>query len=81
MAAVRLRRVLTNELGLIIGGVLSVLFGIVLLVAPLVGALAIAYLIGAYAVIFGITLLVFAWRLREHQSAADRPSSMGAATA
>src|SRR5438128_5176037 len=37
-AAVRLRRAISNEFGLIIGGILSVLFGIVLLVSPGVGA-------------------------------------------
>jgi len=68
-AAIRLRRVLSNELGLIIGGVLSVLFGIVLLVAPGTGALAVVFLIGAYAIIFGISLLALTWRLREHHQA------------
>jgi uncharacterized membrane protein HdeD (DUF308 family) len=66
VAAFRLRRVIANELGLIIGGVLSVLFGIVLIAAPGAGALAVVFIIGAYAILFGITLLVFAWRLREH---------------
>jgi uncharacterized membrane protein HdeD (DUF308 family) len=65
-AAVRLRRTISNELGLIIGGILSVLFGIVLIVAPGAGALAVIFLIGAYAVIFGIALLGLAWRLRQH---------------
>jgi uncharacterized membrane protein HdeD (DUF308 family) len=64
--AVRLRRVINNEWALIIGGVLSVLFGIVLLAAPGAGALAVVFIIGVYAVIFGIALLGLAWRLREH---------------
>ncbi|HEX8967837.1 MAG TPA: HdeD family acid-resistance protein [Chloroflexota bacterium] len=66
VAAVRLRRAITNEVALIIGGILSVLFGIVLLVAPGAGALAVVVLIGIYAVIFGLTLLGLAWRLRQH---------------
>ncbi|MDQ6669799.1 MAG: HdeD family acid-resistance protein [Chloroflexota bacterium] len=66
VAAVRLRSVLNNELGLIVGGVLSMLFGIVLVVAPGAGALAVAWLIGAYAVVFGFTLLALSWRLRSH---------------
>ena len=53
VAAIRLRRAITNEWGLIIGGVLSVLFGIVLIAAPGTGALAVVLLIGAYAVLFG----------------------------
>jgi uncharacterized membrane protein HdeD (DUF308 family) len=67
VAAVRLRRTITNEWGLIIGGVLSVLFGIVLIVAPGAGALAVVLLIGAYAVLFGVTLLMLSWRLRSHE--------------
>jgi uncharacterized membrane protein HdeD (DUF308 family) len=67
VAAVRLRRAITNEWGLIIGGVLSVLFGIVLIVAPGTGALAVVFLIGAYAVLFGVTLLMLSWRLRSHE--------------
>ena len=66
VAAVRLRRVITNEWGLIIGGVLSVLFGIVLVAAPGTGALAVVFLIGIYAVVFGIALLVMSWGLRSH---------------
>ena len=66
-AAVRLRRVITNEWGLIIGGVLSVLFGIVLIVAPGAGALAVVFLIGAYAVLFGVALLILSWGLRSHE--------------
>ena len=67
VAAVRLRRVITNEWGLIIGGILSVLFGIVLIVSPGAGALAVVFLIGAYAVLFGVSLLMLSWRLRSHE--------------
>ena len=66
VAALRLRRVIDNEWALIIGGALSVLFGVVLIVSPGAGALAVVWLIGAYALIFGITLLALAWRLRTH---------------
>jgi len=67
VAAVRLRRAITNEWGLIIGGVLSVLFGIVLIAAPGAGALAVVFLIGAYAVLFGVALLILSWGLRSHE--------------
>ena len=80
-AAVRLRRIITNELGLIIGGVLSVLFGIVLLVAPGAGALAVVFLIGAYAIVFGIALLGLAWRLREHSQTAPGGATIGGTAA
>jgi uncharacterized membrane protein HdeD (DUF308 family) len=64
IAAVELRRVITNEWFLILSGLLSVAFGVLLLVQPGAGALAIVWLIGAYAVIFGVGMLAFAWRLR-----------------
>ena len=83
VAAVRLRRAISNEWGLIIGGVLSVLFGIVLIAAPGAGALAVVFVIGAYAVLFGVTLLMLSWRLRSHaqQLPADAQESGRAATA
>jgi uncharacterized membrane protein HdeD (DUF308 family) len=66
VAAIRLRRVIQNEWALLIGGVLSVVLGLVLVAAPGAGALAVIWIIGAYAVVFGITLLALAWRLRGH---------------
>jgi len=83
VAAIRVRRAISNELGLVIGGVLSVVFGVVLLIAPGAGALAVIFLIGAYAVVFGIALLGLAWRLREHHQTAIRGAPLGgpAATA
>ena len=83
VAAVRLRQAITNEWGLIIGGVLSVLFGIVLIASPGAGALAVVFLIGFYAVLFGVTLLMLSWRLRSHaqQLPADGQTSGRAATA
>ena len=66
IGAIRLRQVIKNEVWLIIGGVLSVLFGLLLVAAPGTGALAVVFIIGVYAIIFGIALLGVAWRLREH---------------
>ena len=49
---------------LAIGGILSVIFGSLLAAAPLLGALVLTWWIGAYAVAFGITLLILSFRLR-----------------
>ena len=62
--AIRLRRVITDEWALILSGALSVIFGVLLLAQPSAGALAVVWLIGIYAILFGIVLLIFAWRLR-----------------
>jgi uncharacterized membrane protein HdeD (DUF308 family) len=65
MSAVRLRKVITNEWSWIAGGALSVIFGLILLAAPGAGALALVWIIGVYAILYGITLIVLAWRVRE----------------
>jgi uncharacterized membrane protein HdeD (DUF308 family) len=64
-AAIRLRRVIDNEWALVLSGVLSVAFGILLLAQPGAGVLTVVWLIGGYAIAFGIVMLVFAYRLRE----------------
>ncbi len=48
-------------------GVLSVIFGFLLILAPLAGAIVLAIWLGAYAVVFGGLLLVLAFRLRSRQ--------------
>ena len=64
VAGIRLREVIANEMLLILMGVISTLFGILIITFPGAGALAIIIWIGAYAVVFGIILIVLAFRLR-----------------
>lgn len=66
--AIRLRQEIRGEWALIAGGALSVLFGIVLAVLPAVGILSLIWLIGFYAVAFGVLLLITALRVRGQQS-------------
>ena len=73
--------VIPNEWALIVGGALSVLFGIVLVVAPGAGALAVVFIIGAYAILFGIALLGLAWRLRAHDMTRRSTAPLGGRTA
>jgi uncharacterized membrane protein HdeD (DUF308 family) len=68
VAAIRLRDVIRNEWWLVASGVLSVIFGLLLVVAPGAGALALVFWIGAYAIIFGALLVGLAFRLRREQA-------------
>ena len=49
---------------MVLGGAVSVLYGAALVIAPLVGALVLTWWIGVYALVFGIAMLVLAFRLR-----------------
>ena len=71
-AAVRLRRVLTDEWMIAAAGVLAIAFGVLLVLFPGSGALAITWLIGWFAVFSGVVHLAFAWRLRKLDSQLDR---------
>jgi len=64
VTAIRLRKVITNEWLLILGGLISIAFGVVLFARPLSGALAVVWLIGIYAIIFGVMLVGLSLRLR-----------------
>ncbi len=48
---------------LALGGIASVIFGIVLLIAPVMGAVVLTWWLGAYAIVFGVLLLVLAFQL------------------
>ena len=47
---------------------MSILFGAMLVMQPGAGALALVWVIGIYAVFFGILLLVFSLRLKQHRA-------------
>ena len=46
-----------------LGGVVSLIWGVLLVIAPLEGAVVLAWWLGLYAIIFGIGLLGCGWRL------------------
>lgn len=74
IAGVSLRKVIANEWLLVVIGILSFLFGLLILFAPGAGALAIVFWIAAYALVFGLFLLVLAFRLRGHRRLITQPT-------
>ena len=73
-AAIRLRHEIEGEWLLGLGGVLSILFGLILFFSPGVGAIALVWLIGAYALIFGISLIFLGLKLRLHHGFRHEPN-------
>jgi len=67
--AIKLRKEIEGEWFLIFSGALSVLFGLLLLARPGAGALAVIWIIGAYAIILGIIYVMFGLKLRKHAPA------------
>jgi uncharacterized membrane protein HdeD (DUF308 family) len=64
VAAIEFRNVVSREWAMIFSGILSVLLGALLFVFPSAGAMSIVWLIGIYAVAFGIMELIIAFHLR-----------------
>ncbi len=62
-AAIELRRVIRNEWLLALSGLVSVAFGALVLAFPGAGALAVLWMIGTYAVVFGVVLVALGFRL------------------
>jgi uncharacterized membrane protein HdeD (DUF308 family) len=65
-AAIRLRREIEGEWLLILNGALSVAFGVVIALWPAAGLVTLVWLVGFYAIVFGVILIALAFRLRSH---------------
>jgi len=81
ISAVRLRKVIKGEWLLILGGILGIAFGVLVMLFPAQGALALVLWIGAFEIAFGalivaLSLKLRAWRRREER----RPPAAGVPT-
>ena len=64
VAAIRLRKHITGEWLLALAGIVSVIFGVILIGEPAAGVLAIAVTVSVYALLFGIVMIALGLRLR-----------------
>lgn len=69
VAAIRLRKEITNEFWLGLSGLISILFGFFVIANPGQGALAVIWIIAIYAIMFGVFLIAFAFKVRKHAKA------------
>jgi uncharacterized membrane protein HdeD (DUF308 family) len=64
VAAIRLRKEIENEWWWVLGGLASIVFGVLLVVWPQSGLITISWIIGVYAIAFGVSMLLLGFRLR-----------------
>jgi uncharacterized membrane protein HdeD (DUF308 family) len=74
-AAFRLRRT-HGKWWMGLGGLFSVVWGILLFIAPITGAVVMTIWLGAYALVFGAMMLALAFRLRQRRD--DEPTGAAA---
>jgi uncharacterized membrane protein HdeD (DUF308 family) len=70
--AIQLRKVIEGEWLMILSGLVSVIFGVVLFLFPGAGALSLTWLMGIYAIVFGVMLLILAFRVRGMRGSTER---------
>jgi uncharacterized membrane protein HdeD (DUF308 family) len=63
---------------LALGGIASLVFGVLLVIEPLIGAVVLTMWIGAYALVFGIFLLIVAFQLHSRKEEREHKAPAGA---
>ncbi|MCS3928838.1 uncharacterized membrane protein HdeD (DUF308 family) [Bradyrhizobium elkanii] len=64
---------------LVLGGLLSLAYGVLLIITPLIGAIVFTWWLGAYALVFGVALVIFSLKLRSRQHDRVNPTAVGTA--
>lgn len=64
---------------LVLGGLVSIVYGALLVATPLVGAIVLTWWMGAYALVFGVALIVFSFKLRSRQQEQVSRTAVGTA--
>jgi uncharacterized membrane protein HdeD (DUF308 family) len=62
---------------MVLGGLLSLAYGVLLTITPFIGAIVLTWWLGAYALVFGVALVVFSFKLRSRQQERASPTPVG----
>jgi uncharacterized membrane protein HdeD (DUF308 family) len=76
VAAIRLRKEITGEVWLALSGIASVIFAFLVMMNPAAGALAMAWLIGWYALFLGAMLVMLSIKLHNLRELGDMPGGV-----
>jgi uncharacterized membrane protein HdeD (DUF308 family) len=69
IGAIQIRKEIEGEFWLILSGIFSILFGLVFLIKPGAGLIALIWLVASLAIVFGIALILLSLRLKKHSKA------------
>lgn len=75
ISAIALRRELNGEFWMALGGVVSIVFGVLLVAFPGEGLISLVWLVGIWAIVFGGSSLALAYRLHEISAALPAPAA------
>ncbi len=70
VSGIRLRKEVPGEIWWILSGIASIVFAVLLMLFPGAGVLGVIWLISTYAIVFGVLLVILAFRLRGHRGGA-----------
>ncbi len=72
IAAIELRKYVANEAWLLFTGIISIIFGIIIFANPIAAGIAISLIIGIYALLFGMLLIILALQLKDVPSSKSK---------
>jgi uncharacterized membrane protein HdeD (DUF308 family) len=70
--AIRLREQISGEVWMGLSGLISILFGLVLVIFPGTGILSVLLLVGVFSILLGVPMVLLGWRLRSIHAQAQR---------
>jgi len=67
-SAIQLRKEVRGEGWMVLSGIASIVFGLLLMIFPGAGALGVIWLIAAYAIVFGVMLIGLGFKVKSRRS-------------